>query len=384
MNRRTIRPVIIVLALGLAAGIGVALGFAMDNGGRDEADAANARDPLEAIGSLTGTQDLDEVNDSLPDGFHAEIAAENLLYGTTFAIDGEGGGYLGVLAGERQARVYHLIDEDGDGVMEQATKFADMPGLIGSFLLRPEGLYITVQGGVMLAEDQDPEKMRAILTDLPFGENIDIHSTSGIVLGPDGKLYFGLGATCNACVEEDPRSASVMQCDIDGTSCDVYADGLRNPWDMAFRPQDDSLWVADNGPDPLGDGIAEIFDEINRVQAGHSYGFPFCWGDDEGLDCTNSDPPVLELQPHVAPAGLTFYAGVRFPPEYRDDLYVSLWGGRRVIRVEIAGDPEHGYEVDASDFARFDRPVDVVNDGNGGLLVLDSDAARAYRITYEG
>jgi glucose/arabinose dehydrogenase len=289
-----------------------------------------------------------------------------------------------VLEEGRQAAVYRLRDPDGDGVMEDVERLARLPGLVGGFLVRPEGVYISQPGGIVLAEGDDVEGARSVVSGLPVAESIDIHSTAGMVVGPDGKLYFGLGATCNACVEEDPRSASIMRCELSGAGCEVFASGIRNPWDLAFDPGDDSLWAADNGPDPLGTQILDVADELNWVRADHDYGFPFCWGVDRGFACTGSEPAALELGAHLAPAGLAFYAGETFPQSYRDDLYVSLWGGRRVIRVEIEGDPAGGYTVTTSDFGTFDRPVDVVADGDGGLLVLDADAARLYRITSEG
>jgi glucose/arabinose dehydrogenase len=383
---------VLALVVGVAAGVGVGAALFDDGSGdatpADPSSTATAgaalTDPRADVAAIPGTRDLEAVDASLPDGFRASIAADGLPYGTTFAVDGEGGGYLGVLEEGRQGAVYRLHDADGDGVMEDLERLARMPGLVGGFLVRPEGVYISQPGGIVLAAGDDVEGARQVVSGLPVAAEIDIHSTAGMVVGPDGDLYFGLGATCNACEEDDPRSASIMRCELSGSGCAVFASGIRNPWDLAFDPADGSLWAADNGPDPLGTPVLDVADEVNRVQADHDYGFPFCWGVDRGFDCTGSEPAALELGAHLAPAGLTFYAGDGFPEEYRDDLYVSLWGGRRVIRVEIEGDPTQGYTATSSDFATFDRPVDVVADGEGGLLVLDADAARIYRITADG
>lgn len=202
-----------------------------------------------------------------------------------------------------------------------------------------------------------------------------------MALGPDGRIYFGLGATCNACVEKDPRSATIMSCAASGRGCKVFARGLRNAWDLAFHPTDGTLWAGDNGPDPIGGAHVDAQDEVNWVRQGLNYGFPFCWGNGKGFDCEKTEPSAVELEPHSAPAGVAFSTGDAFPAEYRNNLFVALWGGRRVIRVTMkrAGTD---YRAHASDFVSLDRPVDVVEDVDGSLLVLDADAARIYRIAY--
>jgi len=290
-----------------------------------------------------------------------------------------------VLEGGGKSAVIHLSDGNGDGVMERRTRFAQLGSLVSGFLVRPDGVLIGVRGTILLATDRNhdgrADSLRPFIQHLPVSGSIKIHSNDGMALGPDGRIYFGLGATCNACVEKDPRSATVMSCAASGRDCRVFARGLRNAWDLAFRPADGTLWAGDNGPDPIGGARVDAQDEVDWVRRGRDYGFPFCWGDGRGFDCGKTEPPAVELEPHSAPAGVAFATGDALPAEYRGNLFVTLWGGRRVIRVTIERSGTRD-TARASDFVSLDRPVDIVEDTDGSLLVLDADAARIYRIRY--
>ena len=385
MGRNLVVAALLLIVLAIGGAVGWLASESRDDSGSGTAITGTTPAGEDGPGQvLEGTRDLGEINDSLPDGFTAEIAAENLPYGTTFALDGQGGGYLGVLEQGRQAAVYRLSDPDGDGVMDQVAKFADVPSLVSGFLLRPDGVYVAVRGSILLLRDANgdgaAEPPVEILTGLPVGQKIDIHSNNGMVVGPDGMLYFGLGATCNLCSEPDPRSATIMRCTIDGQNCQVYARGLRNAWDIAFHPVDGTLWAGDNGPDPIGGESVGTQDEVNWVREGRAYGYPFCWGEGKGYNCDNTEDPAVELERRVAPSGLTFATSAAMPAEYRKNLFVTLWGGRRMIRVTTTKTAD-GYEATASDFVSLDRPVDVVEDEDGSLLVLDADASKIYRIS---
>src|SRR5205085_10578662 len=47
---------------------------------------------------------------------------------------------------------------------------------------------------------------RTVVSGLPYG----LHQQDNVVLGADGRLYFGNGSTCDVCRERDRRSAAVL------------------------------------------------------------------------------------------------------------------------------------------------------------------------------
>lgn len=373
-------PLAALGALALIAG-GIATGFKLDDDRRARSGGAAAppatRRPLMAV---------EEINRTLPAGFRATIVAEGLPFSTAMAIAKDGTTFVGVQLEEGKAAVYaYPVIENGRELGAPVT-FADGFSQVTGIFLRGNEAYVASRGSLSLLEDRNHDLVadarRTLLADLPA--EFPVHANNGMAIGPDGMLYFGVGSTCNACFEQHPLAASIVRCSADGAGCAPFARGLRNVFDLAFHPDDGALFAADNGAEAIGGATVEIEEEIDVVVEGGDYGWPLCWGKSKGLNCTGSLPALVEIQPHAAPAGLAFYTGTSFPPEYRNNLFVALWGdtGRSVLRVVTRRRKDGSYTAEKSDFVRMNRPVDVLTAPDGSLFVLDSDAYRIYRISY--
>lgn len=224
------------------------------------------------------------------------------------------------------------------------------------------------------------------------------HFTRTVSFGTDGKMYISIGSSCNVCIEEDKRRATVMRFNPDGTGGEIFASGLRNSVGLAWHPITQELWATDNGRDWLGDNLPP--DEINIIRKDKDYGWPYCYGDkiadpqyDDPKRCASTIAPVVEIQAHSAPLGLTFYDGNMFPDEYKGDLFVAYHGswnrsiptGYKVVRIKM----KDGKPIGAEDFAsgwmtateKFGRPVDVLVGKNGELFVSDDLGGVIYKIT---
>lgn len=138
------------------------------------------------------------------------------------------------------------------------------------------------------------------------------HDGGALAIGPDGKLYIGVGDTgCNSAQPPGQNitnwfgtcltnaNGKILRVNLDGTvpadnplvaesgvtacgaTCstqpdpanlaaprtDIWAWGLRNPWRMWFDPQTGNLWVGD---------VGEVtFEELSIVTGGKHYGWPF-------------------------------------------------------------------------------------------------------------
>ena len=103
-----------------------------------------------------------------------------------------------------------------------------------------------------------------------------LHTTKTIGFGPDGWLYVSQGSSCNACIEKDERRATIMRMQPDGSQREIYATGLRNSVGLDWAPWDGALYATENGRDLLGDDIPP--DELNRIEQGTFYGWPFVHG----------------------------------------------------------------------------------------------------------
>jgi len=103
----------------------------------------------------------------------------------------------------------------------------------------------------------------------------------------------------------------------------------------------------------------------------------------------------VNLGPHVAALGLTFYTGGVFPERYNKALFIARHGSWNraekigydiaVVRFDENGQPM-APEVFASGWLQgqqaWGRPVDVLQLPDGSLLVSDDTANVIYRISY--
>ena len=206
----------------------------------------------------------------------------------------------------------------------------------------------------------------------------------------------------------DERRAAINEYDPDGSAHRVFAAGLRNPVALAFQPGTSTLWTAVHERDHLGDELAP--DYVTSVREGAFYGWPWAYigpnpepilnGARSDLVARTTVPDVL-LPAHAAPMGLVFYTGDVFPEAYRNSAFVALHGsinrldlvGYSLVRIPFdpgrpAGPAEDfltGFIVrDDEEKEVWGRPVDVIEDGAGGLLLSDDAGGRIFRIRYGG
>ncbi len=279
---------------------------------------------------------------------------------------------------------------NGKGVDRQ--QVISVSGTLLGIAFRPgtRDLYASTTGRILVAagnEDGSFASPTVLVSNLPTGR----HQNDHIAFAPDGKSFFvGIGSTCDACRERDPRSASILQISADGTQQQVYARGLRNPFGLTIHPESGELFATDNGRDVPLTGVP---DELNVIVQNGDYGWPDCWGNRQGTNCDGTLPPVAELQEHSSADGLAIYSGGSFPQEYRGNAFVALWGGnvpvptvgKRVDRV-ILSQVNGQWQGTVSGFASgFDHPIAVaVGPADGALYVADHGSGQIIRIVWAG
>jgi glucose/arabinose dehydrogenase len=114
---------------------------------------------------------------------------------------------------------------------------------------------------------------RRIASDLPDAGQ---HPNRTIAFGLDGFLYVSVGSTCNDCEENNPENATLLKMRPDGSGREIVAAGLRNTIGFAWEPRSGALYGLDNGVETYGDD--EQPEELNRIEPGKTYGWPFILG----------------------------------------------------------------------------------------------------------
>ena len=106
-------------------------------------------------------------------------------------------------------------------------------------------------------------------------------------------------------------------------------------------------------------------------------------------------PPAFALPPHVAVAGLHFYAGTQFPEAYRNSLFVALHGstaipqkvGYKVVRLVMKSGQPSAIEDFASGWLRdgvvTGRPSGLATGADGALYLSDDSQGFIYRIVHQ-
>ena len=267
------------------------------------------------------------------------------------------------------------------------------------------------------------------------------HQLKNIAIGADGKLYVSIASATNASIADaisDPVRSAIYQYNADGTGRRLFARGLRNAEGLAFVPGTSTLWVTvngrDNTPVPMhrdwdGDGTDDYGkflttyvdnhppEPFTRVMDGANYGWPYANPTPDspnGLTNMPFDPDYDNnrdwtrfpestftriskgIQAHSAPLGFSFLQNSMAPAAYRNGAAIALHGswnrsrkvGYKVIYFPWRSDGTPGDEMDLvrgwldeSTQSAWGRPVDVVPDATGGLLISDDASGTIYKLT---
>jgi glucose/arabinose dehydrogenase len=280
-----------------------------------------------------------------------------------------------------------------------------------------------------------------VVTGLPDSSTSELkgaygHELKNIALDANHKLYVSIASACNACKEDtvsNPVRGAIYQYDATGTNQRLFAQGLRNAEGLAFFPGTNDLWVVVNNRDqiayPFNDSTGNYGkiipsyvdnhppEEFTKVRDGGNYGWPFCnpnpdtsaglnnmpfdrdyeYNADGKVSCDAMDRISKGIQAHSAPLGLTFLQNTSFPSLYSSGAVVGLhgsWNRQKKVGYKIAYFPwdtttntpgeemdlVNGWLISATQEV-WGRPVDMVVDLQGNLLISDDYSGTIYKLS---
>jgi glucose/arabinose dehydrogenase len=151
------------------------------------------------------------------------------------------------------------------------------------------------------------------------------------------------------------------------TQAETWASGVRTPYGLAFSPTGE-LWEVEHGP---AGG-----DELNLVEKGKNYGWPFVsYGQNyNGVPIPNPDTrpeltkPVLYWVPVIAPGNLMFYTGTQTFPQWNGSGFIGGMASMTLNRIVFDG---RGGAKAAERWSVGHRVRDVEEDPDGSLWILE-------------
>jgi glucose/arabinose dehydrogenase len=306
-------------------------------------------------------------------------------------------------------RILLLRDSNGSGV-------ADVRSVLLKGLNSPFGMALV--GNDLFVADTDAvlrfpyqkgttriDSPGTVLLRLPAGP-INHHWTKNLIASADGRrLYVSVGSNSNVGergIEAEAERAAVWEVDIASGSHRVFASGLRNPNGMAWEPSTGALWTVVNERDEIGSDL--VPDYLTALHAGDFFGWPYSWFGrhvDERVQPPRPDRvalarvPDYALGPHTASLGLAAAAGHALTLAYAQGMFVGQHGswnrdprsGYQVIFVPFAAGRPSGMPLPvldqfvSGDDKAYGRPVGVVVDARGALLVADDVGNTIWRVT---
>ena len=330
----------------------------------------------------------------------------------------EGKGIKGWIAGKVMGRagatvpsanrITLLRDADHDGVAETRTVFLDNLNSPFGMTLVGNDLYVADADKLLRFPYQAGENSISApptkVVDLPGGP-LNHHWTKNVIASPDGtKLYVTVGSNSNVGengMDKEEGRAAIWEVDRATGNHRIFASGLRNPNGMDWEPKTGKLWTAVNERDEIGSDL--VPDYITSVKDGGFYGWPYSYyGQHVDVRVNPQNPelvakaiaPDYAVGPHTASLGLSFAEGSKLP-DFTQGAFIGQHGswnrkphsGYKVIFVPFADGKPAGMPIDVltgflnSDEKAMGRPVGVVIDKQGDLLVADDVGNKVWRVS---
>jgi quinoprotein glucose dehydrogenase len=245
-------------------------------------------------------------------------------------------------------RVRQIQDTDGDGKADKATVFAErfnniVDGTLAGVLARGNDVFVTCIPHLWRLRDTNGDGQADERDSLSYGYGVRFafrgHDMHGLVLGPDGRLYFSIGDRGLNVKQGDrhfvnPEAGAVLRCELDGSNLEMFARGLRNPQELAF---DDfgNLFTGDNNSDS-GDRARWVH-VVEGGDTGWRMAYQYLpdrgpWNR-EKLWHPHHDGQAAYIVPPITnfadgPSGLAFYPGTGLSDHFKDRFFlVDFRGG---------------------------------------------------------
>lgn len=281
--------------------------------------------------------------------------------------------------------VWRLEDRSGDGMADIATRILhdfteEVSDVAGGLHVGEDAVYVGIAPDLWKLTDTNGDEVLDTKESLATGFMVHIgfgaHGMSGVTMGPDGKIYWGIGDIGASITAKDgtkhhyPNQGVIVRCNPDGSNFEVFARGLRNTHEFVFDAYG-NLITSDNDGDHAGESERLVY-----LVDGSDSGWRTSWQFGKYVDPKNNGykvwmdeklylprwegqasyiiPPIRNY--HNGPTGMQFNPGTGLGKTWQDKFFL----------VEFIGDPARSHiwafdlKPEGAGFA-FNSEVDVLS-----------------------
>lgn len=307
------------------------------------------------------------------------------------------------LAVEKE-EVWRLADESGDGMADVSMRILndfheEVTDVAGGLLVREEDVFVGVGPDLWRLKDTNDDGVLDQKESISHGYAVHIgfsgHGMSGIIEGPDGKIYWGIGdiganiTTADGRNFNYPNQGVIVRSNPDGSDFEVFAAGLRNTHEFVFDEYGNMI-SSDNDGDHPGES-----ERLVHIVEGHDAGWRSNWQYGKYTDPKNNMykvwmeeelykprwegqaayiiPPIVNF--HNGPTGMAYNPGTALGSDWLNTFFL----------VEFVGNPSRSHvwsfrlQPDGASFALKDEqdavsgilPTAIKFGPDGALYVAD-------------
>ena len=272
------------------------------------------------------------------------------------------------LAVQRE-EVWVISDDNQDGVADRSDRFLsdfheEITDVANGLTFHEGDVYVAAAPDLWRVSDRDGNGVGDRTKSLAHGFGVHVgfsgHGMSGVTVGPQGRLWWGIGDIGSNVVDRDgkrhenPNRGVVVRCDPDGSNFEVFAHGVRNTHEFAFDDYGNLITI-DNDGDHAGERERLVY-LIDGSDTGWRINWQFgkytdpknntykVWMD-EGMYLPRHAEQAAYFLPPIqqfinGPTGLVRNPGTALAPRWYDHFFVAEFRG------SPGNSPVHAFTVE--------------------------------------
>lgn len=258
--------------------------------------------------------------------------------------------------------IWRLEDTNKDGFADVSTRIindfaTEVSDVAGGLLVRAKDMFVAIAPDLWRFEDKNGDGIYDKKTSISTGYHVHIgfggHGMSGVVEGPDGRIYWNIGdigasiTAKDGTKHENPNSGFIARSNPDGSDFEIFASGLRNTHEFVFDEYG-NLISSDNDGDHPGES-----ERLVHIVEGSDAGWRSNWQYGKYTDPKNNKyhvwmdeklyiprwdgqaayiiPPIMNY--HNGPTGMVYNPGTALGSEWKNKYFL----------VEFVGNPSRSH-----------------------------------------